>query len=690
MMRGRGSEQKRSENFSRRQFAYLTFLVAAMLFVLVIIQSATVSASPATGNDNWAMFRGDLQHNGSIAANGPTENVSLLWKFETGSPIWSSPAVAEGRVYVGCRDGNIYCFNASTGDRVWSYQTLFLPFYSSPAIANGHVLIGLEDNYLYSIDAYTAIPFWRCHFDGAVRSSPLVADGRVYVGSWDDSLHCLNETTGDILWSCPTLNEVDSSPALANGVVYVASEDNHVYAVDAYTGLQVWNYSTGAPTKSSPSIYGGRVYVGSDSGYVYGLNATSDHLVWQYQTPDSVVSSPAATDGRVYVGSEDNNMYCLNASSGEKIWSYSTGYWVWSSPVVAGGSVYVGSEDHNIYCLNVDTGQVQWVYPTGSAVDSSPAIAYGNLYVGSDDGSVYALTSSPNAATPSQPANPSEQNVFVFDVAALMALVAVSLVLISQIRSAILSNSQKRASSSGLRAWVSNHQETLCVVLILVFSTTFFLSLSNRPLWVADEQTYTQWAYHMLKAGDYLHPWAFGDTAIWIGKPPLDMWLMSLAYQVFGVNNFGARFWSAVFGLMSCVVLFYLGKALYNRYIGLLAALGVGAFSTFFIFATHAMTDMPLVFFMVASIYFLLSSGKPRNSNWFAALSGLFFGLALLTKLTDALLIVLVLSVYFIIASRRATFALFKRLALFLGVAFLVFVPWLILMDKSYNAVFWE
>ena len=117
----------------------------------------------------------------------------------------------------------------------------------------------------------------------------------------------------------------------------------------------------------------------------------------------------------------------------------------------------------------------------------------------------------------------------------------------------------------------------------------------------------------MVKTGDYLTPWAFGDLSFWIGKPPLIMWLMSLAYQVFGVNNFASRLWSPVFGTLSLVLVFYLGKKLYNSYVGFLSAIVLGTFTTFYVFARHAMTDVPFVFFILASIYFFVLSEKTEK-----------------------------------------------------------------------------
>jgi len=168
------------------------------------------------------------------------------------------------------------------------------------------------------------------------------------------------------------------------------------------------------------------------------------------------------------------------------------------------------------------------------------------------------------------------------------------------------------------------------------------------------------------------------------------MWLMSLAYQVFGVNNFSSRFWSAVFGALSLVLVFYLGKKLYNSYVGILSALVLGTFTTFYAFARLAMTDAPLVFFILASVYFFVLSEKTENTNRYAALSGLFFGLALMTKQIAALLIPLIVFSYLIATKRSIRFLFTKRFTLFLVIGLLVFSPWLIYMGIRFGSQFWQ
>jgi outer membrane protein assembly factor BamB len=103
--------------------------------------------------------------------------------------VISSPVVADGKVYVGSNDTNVYCLNALTGALIWDYTT-----------------------------------------GNDVFSSPAVADCKVYVGSFDSKVYCLNAADGALIWSYKTGMMIYSSPAVANGVVYIGSIDRKVYA----------------------------------------------------------------------------------------------------------------------------------------------------------------------------------------------------------------------------------------------------------------------------------------------------------------------------------------------------------------------------------------------------------------------------------------------------------------------------
>jgi outer membrane protein assembly factor BamB len=667
--------------------------VLIILFIVLIksycISSAS-SNSTSSSNGEWAMFRHDPSRSGYITGGTPNDDVKLLWTYGTWAGVRTSPAVANGCVFVGCTDWNVYWLNASNGEILWHFQAEN-EMNSSPAIDNDRLYVGSDNGNVYCIDIATGVALWTSTVGGFVRSSPAVVEGRLYIGSGDHDVFCFNASNGEVIWRYSTSQPVNSSPAVSDGILYVASDDYFVYALNASTGTELWRTHTGS-VFSSPSVYNGAVYIGSTDGYVCSLNASTGDKIWEYPTGGSVSSSPAVAYGCVYIGSDDNNVYCLNASNGKKIWQTPTGYWVRSSPAVADGNVYVGSEDYNIYCFDAYTGAKKWSYATENFVDSSPAIVNGTLYVGSMDYHVYAFTLGDSTkALPSQSTSSIAWTTILLDLIACAVAVMITFIFVRFIQSTRRKrNAENKKISIQKLPWLSQHVDALCILAILAFSALFFVNLGSGPLWVADEQTYSQWAFHMLKDGDYMTPWAFGDVLMWIGKPPLFMWLMSLAYQVFGVTNFATRFWSAVFGASSLVLVFYLGKKLYNVHVGLASALVLGTFTTFYVFARHAMLDVPFVFFMLASIYFLVLSEKTENTTRYIALGGLFFGLAFMIKQVAAFLIPLIIFVYFA-ATRRGLRVLFtKRFALFWGTAILIVAPWMLYMTLRFGPDFWD
>jgi len=359
------------------------------LFVNLVLWLSGWAPSSSTRYP-WPMFHHDLSHTGYSDSPAPNTN-QTLWKYTTDGIVDSSPAVVDGKVYVGSWDNNTYCLDALTGSLIWNYTTGGHVAVSSPAVADGKVYVGSYDCNVYCLDASTGALIWNYRTGDEVWSSPTVAGNKVYVSSMDHKVYCLNASTGAHIWNYTTGYPVISSPAVVDGRVYVGSQDGNVYCLDALAGVRIWKYTTGGVVPSSPAVADGKIYVGSWDGNVYCLNALTGSLIWNYTARGPVNSSPVVADGKVYVGSNDHKVYCLNAATGSQIWNYTTGDWVYSSPVVADGKVYVGSYDCNVYCLNISTGTRIWSYTTGRAVFSSPAVADGVVFIGSHDGRVYAF-----------------------------------------------------------------------------------------------------------------------------------------------------------------------------------------------------------------------------------------------------------------------------------------------------------
>ena len=83
---------------------------------------------------------------------------AFMWNYMTGNAIaYSSPAVANGLVYMGSYDGNVYYFNSTSGASLGNYRTGSIVT-SSPAVANGSVYVGSYDENVYRLPAILTVP----------------------------------------------------------------------------------------------------------------------------------------------------------------------------------------------------------------------------------------------------------------------------------------------------------------------------------------------------------------------------------------------------------------------------------------------------------------------------------------------------------------------------------------------------
>jgi len=327
----------------------------------------------------------------------------VKWFYATGGPVDSSPALgADGTVYVGSLDQNVYALDGSTGAREWTFATGGWVT-SSPAIgSDGTVYVGSHDHNVYALDGATGARKWAFATGDAVywASPALGADGTVYVGSEDHRLYALEGATGRLKWAFVSAAAVYSSPAIgADGTIYFVTYPR-VYALDGATGAIKWTFDPGGAGSSSPALGAdGTVYFGSSDGTVYALDGATGVRRWA--VAGSVYSSPAVGgDGAVYVGLNDGKVLALDEATGAPRWAFVTGNSIASSPALAAdGTVYVGSLDYKVYALDGASGIPRWALATGHEVTSSATIGGdGTVYVGSNDGKLYALRGSAGLA----------------------------------------------------------------------------------------------------------------------------------------------------------------------------------------------------------------------------------------------------------------------------------------------------
>jgi 4-amino-4-deoxy-L-arabinose transferase-like glycosyltransferase len=138
----------------------------------------------------------------------------------------------------------------------------------------------------------------------------------------------------------------------------------------------------------------------------------------------------------------------------------------------------------------------------------------------------------------------------------------------------------------------------------------FFTNLGAAALFDMDEALYATCAREMRDRGNLIVPWFNG--AMFPEKPPLMFWTMMGGYELFDVNELGARFFSAVFGVGTALVAFHLGRILFSPRVGLWAGLITASTIVFTISARAATVDSALTFF--TALAFLMFAMGWRKS----------------------------------------------------------------------------
>ncbi|MEM7453437.1 MAG: glycosyltransferase family 39 protein [Planctomycetota bacterium] len=156
-------------------------------------------------------------------------------------------------------------------------------------------------------------------------------------------------------------------------------------------------------------------------------------------------------------------------------------------------------------------------------------------------------------------------------------------------------------------------QLALHVLLILVIAgSIFFTNLGKSKLWDRDEPRNAGCAVEMLSRGNYIVPTFNGQLRH--QKPVLLYWLMISAYQVFGINEFAARFWSALLAVGTVFATYGIGRRLFNPTAGLLAAIILSTTIMFDVAARAATPDSLLIFCStIALLIYVLGTFAPKE-----------------------------------------------------------------------------
>ena len=415
----------------RRILLIVLFLCVATFFAhrcrdyipnpFIMGRNPTSDITATTKPGEWTNF----SHNPGNTRFAPTP-VSLQgqirWSFDIGYATGSLPAVKDGMLYVGGHF-KVHALETATGKQVWEAETTG-PVHSSPAIANGLLYLGLLDGRLLALHADSGKLRWEFNTDNFVFSSPKVLDGVLYLGSGDGAIYAIDAETSEMFWRTQSGGNVLVSVAVEDGILYALSSDRRLYCLSAKSGARRLHFRMYWSFVDSPVAANGLVYFVASDGRLYSiihgarefpgqfimLRMWLQFWLWRLPVPmpprqpgsmwrvspnnprRGFISSPAVTPEALYIGDQSGVFYAKNAVKGKTLWEFKADAPIMSSPLVLGDTVYFGTKAGTFYALDRhNKGKVHWKVSLGAPIKMGAVYGDDLIFVRTEDGKLHAI-----------------------------------------------------------------------------------------------------------------------------------------------------------------------------------------------------------------------------------------------------------------------------------------------------------
>lgn len=228
---------------------------------------------------SWPVFRGDARLSGTASDSLP-DQITLLWTFQTGDAVVSTPVIGSGRVAISSTDGKVYAIDLGDGVKIWEFDSG-------------------ED----------------------IEASPLLLNHTLYVGSLSGEFFALHAKTGQVRWKYKIDNSIYGSanwtlmPGGQDTLIFVGSYDAQMYCFEAGTGKLKWTYETNNYINGAPATDGKHVVFGGCDELLHIVSAADGSKTGDVWVKSYIAGSVAFVDERAYLGHYDNKLVCVDVAS---------------------------------------------------------------------------------------------------------------------------------------------------------------------------------------------------------------------------------------------------------------------------------------------------------------------------------------------------------------------------------------
>ncbi len=365
----------------------------ALLFIACIV----AGSATAFAQESWPEFRGPGAQGHSAERGLPiewSETKNIMWKTPVAGLGWSSPVVANGRVWLTTAVEQPLDF--ARARRGLSLRALAFDVATGKEVVNVEVFKIPTDRRDINPKNSWASP------------TPVIDGDRVYVHFGADGTAALS-TAGEILWKnrfdYQSQHGAGGSP-IVHGDLLIFSCDGSdaafVIALDKLTGKTKWKTNRGYPADqayTTPLVIrvGDRDQLISVGAFrVRAYEPLTGKEIWRvrYDEGFSKVPLPVFGHGLVFIttGFQQPELLAIRPDGKGDVtrthvaWSLKRGAPLTPSPILVGDELYIVNDGGIASCIDARTGSVIWQSRLGGTYSASPVFADGRLYFPAEQG----------------------------------------------------------------------------------------------------------------------------------------------------------------------------------------------------------------------------------------------------------------------------------------------------------------
>lgn len=233
-----------------------------------------------------------------------------------------------------------------------------------------------------------------------------------------------------------------------------------------------------------------------------------------------------------------------------------------------------------------------------------------------------------------------------------------------------------------MRFHLSDNQTLILLSILAIL--LLWVGIGDMPLYILDEAKNAECAREMWRDGERIVP-TFNEE-LRMDKPPLHYFFMKVAYSLFGVSAFSARFFSAFMGLLTVGSVFFYTRKWLGKKAAVFSVLALLS-SLHFLFQFRLAVPDPYLIFCILGAVFAFHFGLEKENKWQLFLGYTLTALGCLAKGPVALGLVGLIMLLYLVLSRQLTWKALGKLQIPLGAIWflLLAVPWYIAVGRATN-----